>query len=233
MGRGMLLAVSAAVVVGSVGGGLAALYSSPEAPSTPPPLAPPVVEHPAPPKPLVAPTSAVAPRPDPKARLAMQMKIVLSRFVTWSRDHAGAPCPDGAALGGVVLDPWDHPIELTCTDQPGDQIMGAISAGPDGIAGNADDVMSWTLGPEVTDLVRGPRWKSTPAVTAAPAPTATPAPTAPSATTQAPAPKRKSERSGAHGPTIPSPSAGPPSAKPPKPSALPGDAGMDDIPARR
>jgi len=141
----------------------------------------------------------------------------LSHFVEWSRDHAGAPCPDGNALGGVVLDPWGHPIELTCTEQPAAQVAGAISAGPDGIAGNDDDVRSWTLGPEVTDLVRGARWSSAPAATAAPAP------------------KRKSERSGArdHGPAIPSSSAGPPSFKSTKPSAVPGDAGADDIPARR
>jgi len=227
----MLLAVSGAIVVGGVGGGLAALHSSSEAPGTPPPPANPLVKRPAPPPSLVAPSSAVAPPPDPKARLAMQMKMktVLSRFAAWSRDHAGAPCPDGAALGGVVLDPWGHPIELTCTAQPAEQVAGAISAGPDGIAGNADDVMSWTLGPEVTDLVRGARWRSTPTATAAPAATAA------SAATKLPDPQHKAERSGAHvhGPTAPALSAAPPSSKPSKPSALPGDAGMDDIPARR
>jgi len=229
MGRGMLLAVSGAIVVGGMGGGLAALYSPSDAPSTPPLPVNQVAPHPASPPPLVTPISAVAPPPDHRAQLAMQMKTVLGRFVAWSRDHAGAPCPDGAALGGGVLDPWGHPIELTCTAQPADQVAGAISAGPDGITGNADDVMSWTLGPEVTDLVRGARWRSTPAATAAPAGTAA------SAATKLPDPPHKAERSAAHGhgPTAPAGPAAPPSAKPPKPSALPGDAGMDDIPARR
>ena len=148
MGRGMLLAVSAAAVIGSVGGGLAALHSAPES-AGPAPLKPG--------DPL-----------DPKTRLGaivseQQMKTVLGRFAAWSRDHAGAPCPDGALLGGVVLDPWGHPIELTCTDQPADQLVGAVSAGPDGIMGSGDDVASWGLGRDVTDLVRGPRWRATPA----------------------------------------------------------------------
>jgi hypothetical protein len=47
---------------------------------------------------------------------------------------------------------------MTCTDQPANQTIGAISAGPDGTLGTADDVASWQLGREVTELVRGPRW---------------------------------------------------------------------------
>jgi hypothetical protein len=134
------------------------------------------------------------------------MRAVLTRFAAWSRGHAGAPCPDGEALGMIALDPWGHAIELTCTDQPADQSAGAISAGPDGIAGSADDVASWTLGREVTDLVRGARWTSPPAAVA------TPPATKPQTA------KRSKRRAPLHAP---------------RPGAPPIDAGADDIPARR
>jgi hypothetical protein len=106
-----------------------------------------------------------APQPEatttPEQALTGRMQTVLERFVAWSRDHAGAPCPDLAALDVSdrdAQDPWGHTIRITCTDQPGDQIVGAISVGPDGVMGTADDVASWRLSSEVTSLVHGPRW---------------------------------------------------------------------------
>lgn len=213
------------------------MFLSPGSRRTRPPgpsSAAPTVGHPSPLEPppaglaVIQPTAPAPRPPDCNVLLAMQIKTVLTRFTTWSRDHAGAPCPDDAALGLVTLDPWGHPIELTCTGQPADQRVGAISAGPDGIAGNGDDVASWAFGREVTDLVRGARWKSTPA--------------APPMNT--PILKHRKERAGAHDhrpatpPTTPAipptTSAVPPtSAAPTKPSALSIDAGADDIPARR
>src|SRR5205823_1137192 len=82
----------------------------------------------------------------------------LARFVVWSHDHPSARCPDAVALGLPALDPWGHPLRITCTDQPADQIAGIVSAGPDGIVGTRDDVESWTLGADVVDIIRGPRW---------------------------------------------------------------------------
>ena len=96
--------------------------------------------------------------PAPQAVLVNRIKAVLASLVAWSRDHVGAPCPDMAAVGGEVQDPWGHPILITCTDQPGDQVVGAVSAGPDGVIGTADDIASWQLGRDVTDEVRGARW---------------------------------------------------------------------------
>ncbi len=105
------------------------------------------------------PVSAPPPKTaDPNAAIAARTKDVLTRFVAWSRDHQGAPCPDVAALGDAPRDPWGHAFWLTCTDQPGDQIIGAISAGPDGAPGTADDIASWQLGRDVTDVARGARW---------------------------------------------------------------------------
>lgn len=95
---------------------------------------------------------------EPNAEIATRTKDVLTRFVAWSHAHQSAPCPDIAALGDTPRDPWGHPFRLTCTDQPGDEIIGAISAGPDGTPGTPDDIASWQLGRDVTDLVRGIRW---------------------------------------------------------------------------
>jgi tRNA A-37 threonylcarbamoyl transferase component Bud32 len=110
---------------------------------------------PAPEVPVNAPPPKAA---DPNAEIATRTKDVLTRFVAWSSEHQGASCPDIAALGEVPRDPWGHAFRLTCTDQPGDQIIGAISGGPDGAPGTADDIASWQLGREVTDVVRGGRW---------------------------------------------------------------------------
>ncbi|MGH2898197.1 MAG: hypothetical protein ACRDMZ_05945, partial [Solirubrobacteraceae bacterium] len=129
------------------------------APAMAPPVAPPA---PAPPA-TVAPTPepskpAPPPAPDPTVELAKQMKALLDGFAAWSATHAGAPCPPASALGAPVDDPWGHPIAITCTDQPATHVIGAISAGPDGAMGSADDIGSWQLGGEVTQLVRGQRW---------------------------------------------------------------------------
>jgi hypothetical protein len=62
---------------------------------------------------------------------------------------------------GVPDDPWGHQPAITCTDQPNDQIVGVISAGPDGKPGTADDIASWQLDRGVTELVRGTRWTAT------------------------------------------------------------------------
>ena len=79
------------------------------------------------------------------------------RFVVWAHAHPGAPCPDAAALGAVA-DPWGRTLQIVCADQPDDQVAGILSLGPDGLPGTLDDVASWTLGPDVTDLVRGAPW---------------------------------------------------------------------------
>jgi eukaryotic-like serine/threonine-protein kinase len=165
--RGAWFAVLGVVVVG---GGIAAIVAtrggapgatsaagSPAAAPMAEPAAPPVA---APvPAPVPKPPAPVAPAaPDPNAELATQMKTVLAGFVAWSHDHAGAPCPSSSALGPAVQDPWGHPLALTCTDQPANQIAGAISAGPDGAPGTPDDVGSWQLGRDVTDIVHGARW---------------------------------------------------------------------------
>jgi hypothetical protein len=70
-------------------------------------------------------------------------------------------CPDVGALGlaeADAHDPWGHAIQLTCNDQPADEIVGVVFAGPDGVMGTTDDVASWLLSAELTAVVHGPRW---------------------------------------------------------------------------
>jgi len=151
--------------------------AAPLPPPAPPPA--PVVE------PAPAPPSTP---PDPSTQVAPILRDALARFIAWSRDHPGAPCPDAAALGAHD-DPWGHPLAITCTDQPGDQIAGAISAGLDGQPGTADDVASWRVGRDVTDIVRGARWSVTshrPTARPAPPTKSRPAEPAPSAPVEPP-----------------------------------------------
>jgi len=253
MGRGMQIAVLAAAAVGGAGGGLAALLAAsdpgrhaPDPPTTAagfPPTTAAALPSTTPVSPGLAAPAAVA-SPDPRLVLATTMKTVLTRVASWAHDHAGEPCPDLGALGVVAPDPWGHPLELTCSDQPADQIVGAVSAGPDGIAGNDDDVPSWALGSEVTGLVRGARWKP-PLATAAPSrsgkhrkDTAAPGaavrrPTQPVRPSTAPATLATTPAAPVTTPAVPA-TAGEPATIAPaaKPSPAP-DAIGDDIPARR
>jgi tRNA A-37 threonylcarbamoyl transferase component Bud32 len=138
--------------------------SEPAAPptATPPATPPPGVVTEPPPATAPAPdpaASAPAPTaPDPGAALAVQMKALFASFLAWSRDNAGAPCPTPHALGSTATDPWGNDLRITCSDQPSNQIIGAISAGPDGRFATKDDIGSWQLGSDITDVVHGPRW---------------------------------------------------------------------------
>jgi hypothetical protein len=148
---------------------------------------------------------SLAASPDARGAAVAQIKDAVLRFVAWSRSHAGARCPDAAALGMAPRDPWGHPLLVLCADQPADQIAGVLSLGPDGLPGTDDDIASWALAPELAELLRGPRWSSArrppvspggrlaapvspdgprPAIAATPRPAAAPPP----ATTTSPAP---------------------------------------------
>jgi serine/threonine-protein kinase len=118
----------------------------------------------APANPDVVPTRGSSSEPPPDARVVTTERIsaLLRGFTAWSKAHAGASCPAAIDLGGEVDDAWGHVLAITCTDQPSNQILGVISAGPDGAMNTADDIVSWQLGPDVTDLVRGTRWSAAP-----------------------------------------------------------------------
>jgi len=166
----LIIGVGAAVAIGIVIIAVVASSSDskPEvaaAPTTnlpataPPPTAPPVN----------VPTKAVTPsapaevtKYDPMVEVAGSMKTVVGQFVTWAKQHAGAACPTINDLAVTVVDPWKQAFAVTCTDQPANQIIGIVSAGPDGKLGTADDIASWTLGRDVTDPVHGSRWVAAP-----------------------------------------------------------------------
>ena len=157
--KGVFIGIGAVVVIGGVvaiaatRGGGDAQKEAPAAAPEPAPAPAPAPTPPPPPKPEPA-----TPPPSPEAQVTPHMKTVLGKFVAWSKDHAGAECPDVGALGVTDMDPWGHPLQITCTDQPANQIIGAISLGPDGAAGTNDDISSWQLGHDVTGIVHGARW---------------------------------------------------------------------------
>ncbi|HEX7843455.1 MAG TPA: hypothetical protein VF469_38545 [Kofleriaceae bacterium] len=116
--------------------------------------------------PASASTPPASTSPDPRAVATAQIKAAAMRFVTWSHDHPGARCPDAAAIEAAAADPWGHSLRVLCADQPDDQMAGILSLGPDGLPGTADDVASWALGPEVTALLRGAPWGTSPSASA-------------------------------------------------------------------
>ena len=159
--RGWVIGIAATVVaVGGIATAIALSSSSDRTASDTP--AKPEPKRADEPKPATE-----APKPDPRTQLSAAMKSVFARFVAWSRDHAGAPCPTLDELAITATDPWGHPIALTCSDQPRQQIVGAISAGPDGAFGTNDDIASWQLGNDVTEIVAGEHWASAPVTKAA------------------------------------------------------------------
>ena len=238
MQRRTLIAVLGAVVVGGTGGTVTALAlarhrraqlaaASPDAgiasdAGIPPDAGPPPSDAG---PPGTTPDASPAPAtPEAHALLTAQMRNVLDRFALWSHEHPGAPCPDLLALGIPTLDPWGHDLQLTCTDQPANQRVGAISAGPDGLTGTDDDIPSWTLGPAITSLARGPRWQPAiaPARPSAPPPAR---PTSPHRRTPPPSPPLSPMSvPAAPAPQLPKPEPTPRSEPPPD---------NDDIPSRR
>jgi eukaryotic-like serine/threonine-protein kinase len=151
--RGALIAGSATVLI--VAGGLVIALQGRGADAEAPAAAPA-------PAPATAPEPALAPAPDqptPDEVARGRVRAVLVAFGEWARTHAGAPCPTVEALAVADrVDPWQQPLQLTCTDQPGDQQIGVRSAGADGALGTADDITSWTMSKDITSLVHGARW---------------------------------------------------------------------------
>jgi serine/threonine protein kinase len=117
----------------------------------------------APPQPDATVTIAAS-SPSTRQLLPERMRAILTTFLRWSASHPQSPCPTALELATFAHDPhavddsWGRPVVLTCTNQPAEQIVGAQSAGPDGMFDTNDDLASWDLGRDVTDIVRGPRW---------------------------------------------------------------------------
>ncbi|HTR52763.1 MAG TPA: serine/threonine-protein kinase [Kofleriaceae bacterium] len=186
--RSRVLAIASVATIGVAGGAIALVVSSrgPE-PASPEPA---VTAHA--PVPVAAPPPPLpAAKPDDEATVTAKHVVALAAgFVEWTKTHAGAPCPsvDEVADPPARRDGWGHAMALTCTDQPGDQIVGVRSAGPDGQMNTADDVTSWSLGHDVTSIVAGARWQVASSPAAKPAhPVATKRPSASPAKPKQPA----------------------------------------------
>ncbi len=229
------------ILAGVVGGGAVIAYVATTRKASDPPVAalapPPAVA----PQPSPAPPSIEPPAPrmeltvDRNVTAARaQLGSIVAAFVRWSSTHPAAPCPSDKDLASLVpgglVDPWKQRISITCTEQPADQMMGAVSLGPDGVR-SADDIASWTLGSDVTGLIQGARWtggneprpgaqrpsRSTTTTKVRPtsAPTSTSQPTTATTPTSAPMPP-----------------ADPPVTEPPKPRPAP-TLGADGLPTGR
>ncbi|CAN5320788.1 hypothetical protein BH11MYX1_BH11MYX1_19370 [soil metagenome] len=94
------------------------------------------------------------------ASTTQQLATAVTAFKAWATAHPSDACPPISALSSVAPDAWATPLVLTCTEQPGDQIVGVTSAGPDRVFGTADDLQSWTIASTST-LAHGARWTPT------------------------------------------------------------------------
>ena len=123
-----------------------------------------IVQTPPGPKPVEPAPPAVTPEDPKRADTIRRIRNVALGFVRWAETHKETPCPTAKDLalyiGGTskFQDGWGHPLTLTCTGQPEQQRIGLVSAGPDGIANTRDDVQSWLLGDDVTEVLVGARW---------------------------------------------------------------------------
>ena len=214
--RGKLRAGIAVVLVAS--GVTAAIVASQDSSEALETVAEPAGSAPVPE--VAKPPSPPPPPPeDPRpAQVKADMRALLAAFSKWAADHAGAACPTSAELGGRS-DPWGHAYQLTCIDQPADQVVGVVSMGPDGATGTDDDLTSWTLGREVTEITRGKRWIAAPVAAKAPPKPAEQAPITARKPVSGPLPKKK--------PVPPTPS-----PIPPKPAGVV-DLDGDGIPDTR
>ncbi|MFT3699399.1 MAG: serine/threonine-protein kinase [Kofleriaceae bacterium] len=148
--KGLWIGAGAVAIAGAVAGIVIGMRGGklPPAPPQPAPAAEP---------PVVSPAPVVTTDRD---RAIMQIKEAITSFKAWTATHPHDDCAAADAISKT--DPWGQALIVTCTDQPGDQIVGISSTGPDKQAGTADDLVSWQLGADVTELAHGARWKATP-----------------------------------------------------------------------
>jgi hypothetical protein len=82
----------------------------------------------------------------------MTRKLVVEAYPSWAIAHLDKACPDkidelAEYLGdkSLLADPWGHPYRFYCgaSAPPDARGAGAMSLGPDGQEGTADDIKSW------------------------------------------------------------------------------------------
>ncbi len=150
--RGLVI-VGSLFAIGAIVGIVIATTSSESAkPVAVAPVVPPASSLPA--------RAAAEPSDLRAADTTQQLAAAVTAFKTWTTAHPGEPCPPISALAGVGADAWGTPLVLTCTEQPGDQIVGVTSAGPDRAFDTADDLQSWAIA-ATSALAHGARWTPT------------------------------------------------------------------------
>jgi hypothetical protein len=82
----------------------------------------------------------------------MTNKLVVEAYPSWSMSHPDKACPDKIdelaeflSDKNAIVDPWGHPYRFYCgaSAPPNVKGAGALSLGPDGQEGTADDIKSW------------------------------------------------------------------------------------------
>jgi len=140
--------VPAALAVVGVGAVVAYMELRTPADVVPPPLPIAEVPHTPPPQPVAKPAPTPAPTPAPAIDTTFELttthiRSVLTGFAIWAKAHPNAACPRTTDLHlsaeASLVDAWGHPLTITCTDQPADQVAGVRSVGPDGKPGTEDD----------------------------------------------------------------------------------------------
>jgi hypothetical protein len=172
-GKGLIFGIGGVLVAGGIAAAvvLGGSKKKDDAPAKEPAVAPaPMPVTPGPPKvdpPPPPPPHEPPPNTDHLLDVTKDaLGKVVAAFPAWASAHATSPCPSAEdVVGHSVIDAWGHPIVLTCTEQPDDQIVGARSAGPDGAHGTADDLLSWKLDPV---SAKGQKWAPKPVVVAKP-----------------------------------------------------------------
>ena len=154
-----------------------AIVRGKDTPTPPEPSAAPAPDPEPPPVAAPAPAPTPAPTPAPAAPVEESKpdhtrKLLggaLKTLATWAAANPNAPCPKADTINNLA-DAWGHPLSITCTDQPANQMIGVVSSGEDGVLGNGDDIASWTLAADALAVIRGPRWKPAAPVVAKPRP---------------------------------------------------------------
>jgi len=78
-------------------------------------------------------------------------KLAVEAYPTWAMSHPDKACPDKIddlaeylSDKSALVDPWGHPYRFYCgPSAPPNKGAGAMSLGPDGQEGTADDIKSW------------------------------------------------------------------------------------------
>jgi serine/threonine protein kinase len=93
-------------------------------------------------------TAAAPAKPDAAKVTGDRIAAVMKSLGDWATAHPHAVCPmlDDLGTADARADGWGHTLVISCDDHSGVRMATVRSAGPDGVAGTSDDVLSSSLG---------------------------------------------------------------------------------------